>query len=306
MDVIVENLSKSFGTQKAVDAVSFSVKKGEILGILGPNGAGKTTIMKILTGFLFPNEGNVFIGGGSIFKKAHKIKQHIGFLSESNPLYDDMNVIDFLKFIADIHNIPRYRMPTRIQDMLRICGLEHERHKTIRELSKGYKQRIGIAQALIHEPEVIIFDEPTTGLDPNQIFEIRELIRQIGKERTILLSSHILAEMEAMCNRVLILNKGKIVANNTPDELRNPSSHRILDICIQNGDIADICSKLSLIEGLHEVRVTAHEKIRVHASTDGGIEKAIFALCVTNDWYITEMTPVEKGLEDIFRQLTQN
>jgi len=194
MDVVVENLSKSFGSQKAVDSVSFSVKKGEILGFLGPNGAGKTTIMKIITCFLFPDQGNVCIGKYSIHKHAYKLRQVIGYLPEHNPLYDEMNVIDFLTFIAKIHNVPRYKITSRVLDMLKMCGLEHEKHKNIQELSKGYKQRVGLAQALIHDPEVVILDEPTNGLDPIGIAEVRDFIKDLSASRgkTILISSHIL------------------------------------------------------------------------------------------------------------------
>ncbi|MDL2251755.1 ABC transporter ATP-binding protein [Odoribacter sp. OttesenSCG-928-J03] len=306
MDVVVENLSKSFGSQKAVDSVSFNVKKGEVLGILGPNGAGKTTIMKIITCFLFPDSGNVFIDNHSIHKHAYKIKQYIGYLSENNPLYEDMNVVDFLKFVANIHNIPRYKIPARVMDMLRVCGLEGEKHKNIRELSKGYKQRIGLAQALIHEPEVIILDEPTTGLDPNQIFDIRELIKETGKEKTIILSSHILAEIEATCNRVLILNKGQIVANGTSAELRKANTGKTLHVRIRGGSIHDIHRELASIEDVSGIEIIDNECVSISSSRTHDIEKYIFEVCNTHNWYITELTPIEKGLEDIFRQLTQN
>lgn len=226
MDVVVENLSKSFGFQKAVDSISFRVGKGEILGFLGPNGAGKTTTMKMITCFLFPDEGNIYVDKYSIRKNPYKIKQFIGYLPEHNPLYEDMNVIDFLIFIAKLHNIPHYKITARVLDMLRLCGLENEKHKTIGQLSKGYKQRVGLAQALIHDPEIVVLDEPTTGLDPNQIIEIRELIRNIGKEKTVILSSHILAQIEMTCDRVLIINKGKIVADGTSAELRNTKTIR--------------------------------------------------------------------------------
>ena len=236
MDVVVENLTKSFGYQKAVDSVSFEVKKGEILGFLGPNGAGKTTTLKIMSCFLFPDYGNIRIGKYSIHKNPYKIKQIIGYLPEHNPLYEEMNVIDFLDFIARVHNIPKYKIIPKVMDMIRMCGLDNEKHKTIRELSKGYRQRVGLAQALIHDPEVLLLDEPTTGLDPNQIVEIRELIKNIGREKTVIMSSHILAEIEATCDRVLIINKGKIVADGTSAELRNKSDKgKLLKICIDSG-----------------------------------------------------------------------
>ncbi|MDE5638582.1 MAG: ATP-binding cassette domain-containing protein [Odoribacter sp.] len=306
MDVVVENLSKSFGSQKAVDAVSFSVKKGEILGFLGPNGAGKTTIMKIITCFLFPDQGNVCIGKYSIHKHAYKLRQVIGYLPEHNPLYDEMNVMDFLTFIANIHNVPHYKITSRVLDMLKMCGLEHEKHKNIRELSKGYKQRIGLAQALIHDPEVVILDEPTTGLDPNQIADIRELIKSTGKEKTIILCSHILAEIEATCDRVLIINKGKIVADGTSAELRKSNKEKLLKLNIQGGETHEIFNELALIDGVESVDILDKGSFELKSLQEDNIEKAIFDICSHNDWYIKELIPVERRLEDIFRQVTQN
>lgn len=306
MDVVVENLSKSFGSQKAVDSVSFTVKKGEILGFLGPNGAGKTTIMKIITCFLFPDQGNVSIGKYSIHKHAYKLKQSIGYLPEHNPLYDEMNVIDFLTFIAHIHNIPRYKITARVLDMLRMCGLENEKHKNIRELSKGYKQRVGLAQALIHDPEVVILDEPTTGLDPNQIVDIRELIKNTGKEKTIILSSHILAEVEATCDRVLILNKGKIVADGTSAELRKSNKEKILKVSIQGGETNAIYNELALIDEVENINILGKSSFELKSQQGDETEKAIFNLCCSRHWYIKELIPIERRLEDIFRQVTQN
>lgn len=307
MDVVVENLTKSFGFQKAVDSVSFNVKKGEILGFLGPNGAGKTTTMKIMSCFLFPDYGNIYFGKYSIHKNPYKIKQLIGYLPEHNPLYDEMNVIDFLDFIARIHNIPHYKIIPKVMDMIRMCGLENEKHKSIRELSKGYRQRVGLAQALIHDPEVLILDEPTTGLDPNQIIEIRELIKNIGREKTVIMSSHILAEIEATCDRVLIINKGKIVANGTSAELRNKSTHnKLLKLAIQGGKDTDIYEELALIPEIENIIISSENHFEVQCNRGTEIEKDIFAICCQNNWYIQELTPIETRLEDIFRQVTQN
>jgi len=307
MDVVVENLTKSFGYQKAVDSVSFTVKKGEILGFLGPNGAGKTTTMKIMSCFLFPDYGNIYFDKYSIHKHAYKIKQLIGYLPEHNPLYEDMNVIDFLNFIARLHNIPHYKIIPRVMDMIRMCGLDNEKHKNIRELSKGYRQRIGLAQALIHDPEVLILDEPTTGLDPNQIIEIRELIKNIGREKTVIMSSHILAEIEATCDKVLIINKGKIVANGTSAELRRKSNtDKLLKIQIIGAKDTIIGEKLASLPDLENVHPVENHHFNIQCNRQVNIEKAIFELCCQNDWYITEMTPVETRLEDIFRQVTQN
>ena len=219
MDVVVENLTKCFGPQKAVDSVSFKAKKREILGFLGPNGAGKTTTMKIMACFLFPDYGNIRFGDLSIHKHARKIKQLIGYLPEHNPLYEAMNVMDFLTFIARLHHIPNYKMASRINDMIRIFSLENEKHKTVKELSKGYRQRLGLAQALIHDPKVLILDEPTTGLDPNQIIEIRELIKEIGQEKTVIISSHILGELSKIATRYGIIQHGRMVEQITAEEL---------------------------------------------------------------------------------------
>ncbi len=307
MDVVVENLTKSFGFQKAVDSVSFNVRQGEILGFLGPNGAGKTTTMKIMSCFLFPDYGNIYFGKYSIHKNAHKIKQYIGYLPEHNPLYEEMNIIDFLNFIAHIHNIPNYKILPRVMDMIRMCGLDNEKHKTIRELSKGYRQRVGLAQALIHDPEVLILDEPTTGLDPNQIIEIRDLIKNIGREKTVIMSSHILAEIEATCDRVLILNKGKIVANGTSAELRRKSNtDKLLKINIIGAADTEVYDELALIPEIENITSAENHHFDIQCSRDAAIEKIIFELCNRNNWYIGELTPIETRLEDIFREVTQN
>ncbi len=307
MDVVVENLTKSFGLQKAIDSVSFKARKGEILGFLGPNGAGKTTTMKIMSCFLFPDYGNIYFDKYSIHKNARKIKEFIGYLPEHNPLYEEMNVIDFLEFIAKIHRIPGYKIKPRIVDMLQLCGLNSEKHKTIRELSKGYRQRVGLAQALIHDPEVLLLDEPTTGLDPNQIREIRELITNIGREKTIILSSHILAEIEATCDRVLIINKGKVVANGTSEELRKKSdSDKVLKVSICGAPELEIYKELVTLPAAKISHHRDEHYFNVRCDRQINIEKDIFDLCTHNDWYINELTPIETRLEDIFRQVTQN
>lgn len=308
MDVIVENLTKSFGMQKAISAVSFKARQGEVLGFLGPNGAGKTTTMKIMAGFLFPDCGEVYFGKDSIRKNPARIKQSTGYLSEHNPLYEEMNVVDFLTFIAKLHRIPRYKIDSRVVDILQLCGLEHEKHKNIRELSKGYRQRTGLAQALIHDPEVLILDEPTTGLDPNQIAEIRELIKRIGREKTVILSSHILAEIEATCDRVLIINKGKIVANGTSAELRSKSNAgKTLRVRIGSAGEEDIRQALGTLPGIQKLNHPAGSPFfELQSDRETAIEQLIFDTCARNGWYIQELTPVETRLEDIFRQVTQN
>ena len=307
MDVVVENLTKSFENQKAVDSISFKAKRGEILGFLGPNGAGKTTTMKIMAGLLTPDFGNITFGDYSIWKQAGKIKNIIGYLPERNPLYDEMNVIDFLFFISKLHNIPKYKITSRVLDMIRLCGLDNDKHKQIGELSKGFRQRVGIAQALIHDPEVVILDEPTTGLDPNQIFGIRKIIKEIGEEKTVILSSHILPEIETTCDQVMIMSNGKIVANGTTSELRRKSdAEYCLKIGIKGGETTDIHEALNDLPGVLHIEIIHKQNFELQCKPDVEIEKSIFNLCQENNWYISELTPVQTRLEDIFRKVTQN
>ncbi|MBN2610078.1 MAG: ATP-binding cassette domain-containing protein [Bacteroidales bacterium] len=309
MDIVVENITKKYGAQKAVNNVSFTVKTGEVLGFLGPNGAGKTTTMKAITCFLMPNEGDIKVGGISIRENPEEIKKHIGYLPENNPLYTDMPVIDYLRFIAELHRIPSDRIKERILEMVQLCGLEGEKHKKISELSKGYKQRVGLAQALIHDPKVLVLDEPTSGLDPNQIMEIRDLIRRIGREKTVILSSHILAEVEATCDRILIINKGSIVADGSSGQLRKQAQGReILKVTIEGGDVNTIYKALQELSNTELVDFISKSdgQFEVQSKPDTSSRKDIFKLCVDNGWYLTELTPTETKLEDVFRELTMN
>ena len=219
MSIVIKNISKVYGTQKALDNVSLSIGEGEIVGLLGPNGAGKSTMMKILTCFIPPTEGSAEICGYDIFEHQMEIKRSVGYLSEQNPLYYDMYVREFLLLVAGIHKIERKLRKARVEAVIALTGLEKEANKKIGTLSKGYKQRVGLAQALIHDPKVLILDEPTTGLDPNQLLEIRNLIKQIGQSKTILLSTHIMQEVEAVCSRVIIINNGRLVADDKTEQL---------------------------------------------------------------------------------------
>jgi len=309
MDIVVKNITKRFGTQKAVDNVSFQVKPGEILGFLGPNGAGKSTTMRAITCFLAPNEGDIKVGGYSIHENPEEIKKLIGYLPESNPLYQEMPVLDYLKFVAELHGIPKVKIRGRIVEMVNKCGLEGEKHKKISELSKGYKQRVGLAQALIHDPQVLVLDEPTSGLDPNQIIEIRELIRELGREKTVLLSSHILAEVEATCDRILIINKGKIVADGTSGDLRKQAQGKeILKVTIEEGDKNDIYKSLQNLSSIDMIDFISKSDncFELHSKPGTSSRKAIFNLCVEKGWILTELTPTETKLEDVFRELTMN
>jgi ABC-2 type transport system ATP-binding protein len=309
MDIVVENLTKKYGAQRAVDNISFRVKTGEILGFLGPNGAGKTTTMKAIATYLTPNEGDIHVGNFSIYENPDEIKKNIGYLPENNPLYNDMPVIDYLKFVAALQGIEKGRIREKILHMINTCGLEGEKHKKIGELSKGYRQRVGLAQALIHDPQVLILDEPTSGLDPNQIVEIRELIKKIGREKTVILSSHILAEVEATCDRILIINKGKIVADGTSRDLRKQSEgHEILRVKIEEGDKNEIFKALQGLNTIGMVDFMKKDETAFEIQTKPGLSsrREVFNLCVGKGWILTEMTPIETKLEDIFRELTMN
>ncbi len=309
MDIVVENLTKKYGTQKAVDNISFRVKTGEVLGFLGPNGAGKTTTMKAITTFLAPDEGTIRVGDYSIDENPEEIKKHIGYLPESNPLYEEMPVIDYLRFVAEIQGIDKDKIDDKIREVIETCGISAEKHKRISELSKGYKQRVGLAQALIHDPEVLILDEPTTGLDPNQIIEIRELIKKIGREKTVILSSHILAEVEATCDRIMIINKGRIVADGTAADLRKKAQGKeILKITVEDGDINEIYNALQNLETTEMVDIIdkSGNVFEVQSKADSSSRRAIFNMCKENNWVLTQMSFVETKLEDVFRELTMN
>ena len=307
MDIIVENFSKKYGIQKAVDGISFKVKTGEVLGFLGPNGAGKTTTMKAITTYFAPTEGDILVGNTSVKDNPEEVKKHIGYLPENNPLYTEMAVIDYLRYVAGLQGIPKEKINERILDMVHVCGLEVEKHKKIYELSKGYKQRVGLAQALIHDPEVLILDEPTIGLDPNQIVEIRELIKKIGLDKTVILSSHILAEVEATCDRILIINKGIIVADGTAEELRKRAQGKeILKVTIEDAEKNEIFEALNKLETVEVVDFVKdyENSFEIQSHQNQSSRRPVYQMCVKKNWYLTEMSFVETKLEDIFRELT--
>ena len=308
MNVIVKNLTKYYGQQRAVDNLTFEVKTGEILGFLGPNGAGKTTTMKAIAGYITPTDGSITVGKYSVADNPTKVKQLIGYLPEHNPLYTDMTVIDYLRYMAQLQRIRTDKINDRILEMVNVCGLEGEKHKRIGELSKGYRQRVGLAQALIHDPQVLILDEPTTGLDPNQIVEIRELIRRIGREKTIILSSHILAEVEATCNRILIINKGHIVADGTAEQLRRAEQGaELVKITIEDADCNLVINTLRQVDTIDFVDTIngKNDSFEVHGKPGTSCRRDIYTTCVENGWLLTELTPVETKLEDVFRELTK-
>jgi ABC-2 type transport system ATP-binding protein len=307
MNIRIENLSKRYGPQTAVDKISFEVKTGEILGFLGPNGAGKSTSMKMITGYLGIGEGDIFINEHSVRQGDPEIRKHIGYLPENNPLYFDMPVMDYLAFCAGLQGVDTKIIGERIRNMIRICGLNAEKHKKIGELSKGYRQRVGLAQAMIHDPEILILDEPTTGLDPNQIVEIRQLIRELGKAKTVILSTHILPEVEATCDRILIINKGKIVANGTAETLRKQASGReLIKVRIEETNGMDILQALRTLPSIEQVITLDAERFEIQSKLGQSVKRDVFHVCVEKGWVLTELIPVETRLEDIFRNLTMN
>ncbi len=309
MDIQIEKLTKTYGPQTAVNDISFEVKTGEVLGFLGPNGAGKSTTMKMITGYIGIEKGDIRIGGKRMADDTDNLKRHIGYLPENNPLYLDMPVMDYLAFCAALQGVSKDLIPKRVRKMIGVCGLNREKHKKIGELSKGYRQRVGLAQAMIHDPEILVLDEPTTGLDPNQIIEIRKLIRDLGKEKTVILSTHILPEVEATCDRILIINRGKIVANGTPETLRKQAQgNEVLKLCIEDGDTDTVLKSLKAldtVQGATAIQPDQH-LFEVQSKAEQSSKRAVFDLCVKHKWVLTELTPLETKLEDIFRNLTVN
>lgn len=307
MSIIVENLTKKYGEQKAVNDISFEIKTGEVVGFLGPNGAGKSTTMKIITCFMAPSSGDVKLDGSSIHTDPELIKKKIGYLPENNPLYLDMPIVEYLRFSAEVQGVEKSLIPTRIGEMIDKCGLDREKHKNINELSKGYRQRVGLAQAMIHDPEILILDEPTTGLDPNQIVEIRRLIKELGEEKTVILSSHILSEVEATCDRILIINRGRIVADGSSDTLRSQAEgQELLTINIE-AEPAKVESAILALGSVEKLTGIGGKYgwFNVQSKPEMSSRKEIFDLCVKNKWYLMEMTGVETRLEDVFQKLTK-
>jgi len=302
----VENINKIYGKFKAVDGVSFHIGRGEIVGLLGPNGAGKTTIMKILTGYHYPTSGTALLNGYSIYDDLLKVKESTGYLPEMAPLYDDLTVMEYLDFMADIRKIPKSRKKQEIERVIHECGLTPVVYRGIGKLSKGYRQRTGLAQAIIHSPEILILDEPTTGLDPNQIIEIRKLICDIGKKKTVILSTHILQEVEAVCNRVLILNRGKIVAEGSPDKIRYQvqKDDRFTIVVIGSADVKSLKSLEPIADIISAETEEGRTTIKISAQKGSDAGSLIFEWAVKNGYKLSALIPEQTSLEDIFRRLT--
>jgi ABC-2 type transport system ATP-binding protein len=305
MGITASNLTKVFGSQRAVDDISFEMNTGEVLGFLGPNGAGKSTTMRMLTCYLEPTAGTATLDGYDIHDHPEEVRRRIGYLPEDTPLYTDMPVIDYLRLSADLQSVPEGTVDGRIREMMDVCGLGPERHKRIGELSKGFQQRVGLAQALLHDPPVLILDEPTTGLDPNQIAEIRELIKAIGQEKTVMLSSHILKEVEMTCDRILIIDQGRIVADAPTEELRQQvAGGTRLRVRVDAPDDAEVDTAFEGLDGVASVqRSNGHYELAASGDTDPAAD--VFHLCADRGWVLTELTPLESSLEDVFRELTE-
>ena len=300
MSIKVEGVTKVYGNQKALDNVSFEVKKGEVVGFLGPNGAGKSTMMKIVSCFIPPTSGKVTVGGFDILEESMKVREMVGYLPESNPLYYDMYVKEYLDFVCGLYGIKGDRS-ARIAEMIEVTGLEREQHKQIGQLSKGYKQRVGIAQAIIHDPEILILDEPTSGLDPNQLVEIRELIRTLGKDKTIMFSSHIMQEVEAVCDRIIIIDKGHIVKD---DKVGGDGFEEKSQSVIVEFDEEVSNSELSKIAGILQVESIAPSTYRLVSNSGGDLRKSISEWARSKDRLILALQFEDRKLEDVFRKHT--
>lgn len=303
MSVEVQHITKRYGAQKALNDVSFKLKPGDIMGFLGPNGAGKSTMMKIITGFIPPDEGKVWVKGLDIAAYATSTRRHIGYLPENNPLYDEMYVLEYLEFVAGMYPMENNRKE-RISEIVYKTGLTAERSKKLGMLSKGYRQRVGIAQALIHNPDVLILDEPTTGLDPNQIVEIRDLIREIGREKTVMLSTHIMQEVEAICDKVLIINNGLIVANDDAANLQQLARgvNQVVKVEFKDSVTPEKLKEIS--EDVKAVRQMGNQWI-LENSGDEDLRPRVYHFAVANKFTLLALTAEKKNMEHIFQELTR-
>lgn len=307
----VENLSKHYGSVKAVKSISFELNDGQVVGFLGANGAGKSTTLKIMTGYISPSSGNVFYGEKNIQDDTSEIQKDIGYLPELNPLYSEMIVHDYLQFISEVRGISENDFKNAFQKVVEECSLNAVAHRTIANCSKGYKQRIGLAAALIHDPKILILDEPVTGLDPNQIVEIRELIKKLGKEKIVLMSSHILQEIQATVDRIIIINEGSIVADGSSEELLDDSAKGKADLKLEvsnadENDIRDMKATIPSIDIKNISKEDSFTSINIEFPSNGDPREDIFKYAVDKNWVILEMVTSKQNLEDIFRKLTGN
>ncbi len=301
MSLSASHLTKVFGQQRAVDDITFSIEKGEIVGFLGPNGAGKSTTMKMATGYLPATAGSIQVNGLDVATHSIQVRKMMGYLPEHNPLYQDMYVHEYLHFIGKVFEIPGSKLKSRVAEIIELCGLTPEQNKKIEALSKGYRQRVGLAQALIHNPEVLILDEPTTGLDPNQILEIRKLINQISSDKTVIFSTHIMQEVQAICDRVIVINKGEIVADDSVNNLLAAQGQS--DVVVEfEGEVNS--EDLATLEGVEKVTVIKSGIFRLKAKNGADLRAEVFKFASERKLSLIGLRKEENTLEDIFRSLT--
>ncbi|MWB95714.1 gliding motility-associated ABC transporter ATP-binding subunit GldA [Flavobacterium sp. GA093] len=298
MSIEVNSISKSYGNQKALDAVSFSIEKGEIVGFLGPNGAGKSTLMKILTTYLLSDSGTAFVSGHDVMTDSKAVQLSIGYLPEHNPLYLDLYVREYLAFNADVYKVAK----SRIEEVIQLTGLSSESHKKIGQLSKGYRQRVGLANALLHNPDVLILDEPTTGLDPNQLLEIRNVIKNVGKDKTVFLSTHIMQEVEAICDRVIIIDKGKIVADKKLEKLISEGAEQVIEVEFDYQVEEQLIAKLENLTAYKNIHDMTWELTFV---ADKDMRPSIFDFANANGLKTLQLNQKNKDLEAVFREITK-
>ena len=305
----VENLTKNFGSLCAVDQINLDINKGEILGLLGPNGAGKTTTLRMLTGFIRPTSGTIRVKDYNIEDHSLEIRKLLGYLPESSPLYHDMLVYDYLDYVADIREVDKKKKVPRIREMAELCGLNEVMHKPVAELSKGYKQRVGLAHAMMNDPEILVFDEPTSGLDPNQIIEIREIIRKIGKEKTIIFSTHILSEAEATCDRVVIINQGRIVADGHMEDLKQSASGDYsIFLSLRNAEMESVQKELGSMMGVVAISPVEGDggilRVKLSCRSADDLRAQVYERIKETTWILLEFYQETQSLEKIFQKLT--
>jgi ABC-2 type transport system ATP-binding protein len=306
----VEGLTKDYGITRAVAGVSFAVRRGEVLGFLGPNGAGKSTTMKMLTCYLAPTAGRARVAGHDVFDNSIEVRRRIGYLPEDTPIYRDMTVVEYLEFAAQMRGMDADKIGDRIREVGQRCGLTDVAGKLVGELSKGYRQRVGLAQAMLHDPDILLLDEPTSGLDPNQIVEIRSLIKEIGREKTVVLSTHILPEVQATCSRIVIISGGKLVADGTPEALRARERGGRYRVVVESNGISKeaIRDRLASLAGVARCEMLSGESgahaFAIDASASDDLRKPIFRTVVDNRWTLLELARESASLEDVFRHLT--
>ena len=304
----LSQVTKSYSGVKAVDSVTLSIPSGQILGFLGPNGAGKTTTMRMITCYMPPTSGTIEVDQMDVGEHSLEVRRKIGYLPEMAPVYQDMNVVHYLYYVSDLRRLPKDRRTVRIREMVERCGLGEVLNKDVGQLSKGYRQRVGLAQAMIHDPDILIMDEPTAGLDPNQIAEIRRLIMELGREKTVILSTHILSEVQATCSRIVIINQGRIVADDTPEGLQAGVAGKAVVLATVKAAATDVIEKTRQIPGVDQVRETPKTenatRLRIESPAGTDVRESLFRLAVRENWVILEMQREVRSLEDVFHKLT--